>query len=142
MQVDMAVSYSGTAGAFARVLATEGASQPAWWFHLGPSGSTGTPYFAINTGIQGTTDQLRNGGTVFPTTASGNYDTTEFIDYGRDVATECLRNGIPYARTRRSSTNLGPATPSDGVGFYVQGGFGGAGGTLTFRVKNWRILTW
>ena len=143
MQCDISVTYTGTSGALARVLGSEGNGQPAWWFHLGPSGSLSPlPYFAAGTVLQGSQEAIRDGGIAFPSNASGNYSTTEFIDSGRNVATECFRDGIAYARSRRSTANSGPASPTAGVGFYMQANTFGAGGTLTFRVKNWRILTW
>jgi len=143
MQCDISVSYSGLSGAIARVLSSEGNAQPAWWFHLGPSGSISPlPSFTTGTALQGSQDAIRDGGIAWPSTSSGNYSTTELIDAGRNVATECFRDGISYHRSRRSSTNSGTATPSAGVGFFMQANSFGAGGTLTFRVKNWRILTW
>lgn len=143
MQCDISVTYTGTSGAIARVLGSEGSGQPAWWFHLGPSGSLSPlPYFAAGTTLQGSQEAIRDGGIAWPSNASGNYSTTELIDSSRNVATECFRDGISYARSRRSSTTTGPVSPGAGVGFYVQANAFGAGGTLTIRVKNWRILTW
>ena len=147
MQCDIAVSYSGAGGAIARLIGSEGAGLSAFTFHLGPSGTAGiapSPYFTTSTALQGSTEAIRNAGINWPAALSGStYSTTELIDFGRDVAVECVRDGINYARGRRSTAGPAPAAPpGGGVGFIMQGGAGSPGGTLTFRIKNWRVLTW
>jgi hypothetical protein len=143
MQVEISVTYTGTSGAITRIFASEGNGQPAWYFHLGPSGSISPlPYFAAGTTLQGSQEAIRDGGIAFPSNASGNYTMTEFVDSGRNVAAECFMNGISYARSRRSSTTAGFSNPGAGVGFYMQSNSFGAGGTMTTRIRNWRVITW
>jgi hypothetical protein len=143
MQVEISVTYTSTSGAITRIFASEGSGQPAWYFHLGPSGSISPlPYFAAGTTLQGSQEAIRDGGIAFPSNASGNYTMTEFVDSGRNVAAECFMNGISYARSRRSSTTTGFVTPGAGVGFYMQANSFGAGGTMTTRIRNWRVITW
>jgi hypothetical protein len=143
MQVEISVTYTNTSGAITRIFASEGSGQPAWYFHLGPSGSISPlPYFAAGTVLQGSQEAIRDGGIAFPSNASGNYTMTEFVDSGRNVAAECFMNGISYARSRRSSTTTGFVNPGAGVGFYMQANSFGPGGTMTTRIRNWRILTW
>lgn len=143
MQVEISVTYTNTSGAITRIFASEGNGQPAWYFHLGPSGAISPlPYFAAGTTLQGSQEAIRDGGIAFPSNASGNYTMTEFIDSGRNVAAECFMNGISYARSRRSSTTTGFVNPGAGVGFYMQANSFAAGGTMTTRIRNWRVITW
>lgn len=139
VQVEMSFTAVSVYSVSRIMHSSEGNALGGWYFS--PGQGTQPSFVDVNLNLQGSSLALRSGGIAMPTNASGNYDWMEWVDEGRNVAVECIRNGIGYARSQRSTSTPGAPNPVAGISIWMSGGTGPAS-SHTLRFRQWRTLSW